>query len=97
MISPKFDLFAKHSLVKKKKKNRSTLYYLHYRFLFLFSLSRYLVCAFLKLGFQLMICLKLENPGTGLDMPLYYIMLPLWIVLPVTIVDLSYTLYENRR
>lgn len=51
----------------------------------------YLVCAVMKLAIQIMICLKLENIGNGaLDIPLYYIMIPLWIMLPVTIADLFF-------
>ncbi len=70
----------------------------------------YLACVLLKLATQIMVCIKLENMGSGssvgqadaaaaaasgdsaasspLDIPLYYIMIPLWIVLPITIVDL---------
>ena len=51
----------------------------------------YLACAAMKLAIQIMICLKLENLGNGaLDIPLYYIMIPLWIMLPVTIADLFF-------
>jgi len=51
----------------------------------------YLTCAVMKLAMQIMICLKLDNRENGaLDIPLYYIMIPLWIVLPVTIADLFF-------
>jgi len=51
----------------------------------------YLTCAVMKLAMQIMICLKLDNRESGaLDIPLYYIMIPLWIVLPVTIADLFF-------
>jgi hypothetical protein len=48
----------------------------------------YLTCAMLVVATQVMVCIKLENLNTSMDIPLYYIMIPVWIVLPVTIVDL---------
>ena len=51
----------------------------------------YLACAVMKLTMQIMICLKLDNrDGGSLDIPLYYIMIPVWIVLPVTVADLFF-------
>lgn len=58
----------------------------------------YFVCAVLKLAAQIMLCLKLENANNkGFDIPLYYIMIPLWIMLPVTCVDVFITLCRNGQ
>lgn len=48
----------------------------------------------MKLTAQIMICIKLEEKA---DIPLYYIMIPLWIVLPVTIVDLFISNLVNKK
>jgi hypothetical protein len=55
---------------------------------------RYFCCAVLKLSTQIMLCLKLENSYT---IPLYYIMIPVWIVLPVTAVDIFVTMLRRRQ
>jgi len=54
----------------------------------------YLCCAFLKLAFEIMVCLRLEKT---VDLPMYYIMLPIWIVLPVTSVDLMVQLRRFKN
>ncbi len=40
-----------------------------------------------------MLCIKLED---HLDIPLYYIMIPLWIFLPLSIADLARELRRGR-
>ena len=49
----------------------------------------YLGVAFLKMAFQVMICLKLEYLQF---MSLYYIMIPCWFLLLVVTCDISFTL-----
>ena len=57
-----------------------------------------LTCALLKLVAQIMLCLKLELevPNSNFKLPLYYVMIPVWIVLPVTVVDVFYTMYHQN-
>lgn len=58
-------------------------------------------CAILKLAAQIMLCLKLDlehsEEHTDFKLPLYYVMIPVWIVLPVTVVDLFYTMYTQSN
>ena len=58
-----------------------------------------LTCAVLKLVAQIMLCLKLELENNkdypNFKLPLYYVMIPVWIVLPVTVVDDIYTINYN--
>jgi len=49
----------------------------------------------MKLAFQIMLCLKLDNEAKRESssyvedfIPLYYLMIPLWILLPATVIDL---------
>ncbi len=57
-----------------------------------------LVCALLKLVAQIMLCLKLENKDNpDFQLPLYFVMIPLWVILPVTIVDVFVILYNSTR
>lgn len=56
----------------------------------------YLTCALFKITTEIMICIKLEHPGTSMDIPLYFILIPVWIVLPVTALDLFRTLVANK-
>lgn len=49
-----------------------------------------LACAILKLVAQIMLCLKLDfeqKEDSNFKLPLYYVMIPVWIVLPVTVID----------
>ena len=59
-----------------------------------------LTCALLKLVAQIMLCLKLELENNqdypNFKLPLYYVMIPVWIVLPVTVVDVFYTMYYQN-
>jgi len=59
-----------------------------------------LTCALLKLVAQIMLCLKLELENSdeypNFKLPLYYVMIPVWIVLPVTVVDVFYTMYHQN-
>jgi len=56
-----------------------------------------LTCAILKLVAQIMLCLKLELENStnhpDFKLPLYYVMIPIWIILPVALVDIFFTLY----
>ena len=44
----------------------------------------YFTCAVLKLSAQIMLCLKLEGIA---EIKLYYLMIPLWLMLPTTAID----------
>lgn len=61
----------------------------------LFKNKHYLIIAsiFLKLAFQIMLCLKLEHKS--LNLQIYHILLPIWILLPLLITDISVTLFKN--
>ena len=48
----------------------------------------------MKLAFQIMLCLKLER--NDFDIPTYYLMVPVWIWLPVTILDLLVILCTRK-
>ena len=62
-----------------------------------FFLFRNLTCAILKLVAQIMLCLKLELENStnhpDFKLPLYYVMIPIWIILPVALVDTFFTMY----
>ena len=63
-------------------------------------LCRNLVLVILKLTAQIMLCLKLEmENGTNspTKLPLYYVMIPVWIILPVTVFDVSFNLYRQSQ
>lgn len=49
----------------------------------------------LKIAAQVVICLKLEYKSLNLD--IYHVLLPLWLLLPVLIIDLSVTLIKTSR
>ena len=58
---------------------------------------------FMKLAFQIMLCLKLDHSAKrnsdGYDsnyIPFYCLMIPLWILLPVAICDLLYILCSRE-
>ena len=43
-----------------------------------------------------MLCLKLELENSSnptFKLPLYYVMIPIWIILPVALVDIFLTMY----
>nr|ADD24454.1 Transmembrane protein 60 [Lepeophtheirus salmonis] len=54
------------------------------------------VCIVLKLTAQIMLCLKLENNDRSIYIPLYYVMIPIWIILAISTVDIFFTLISNR-
>jgi len=57
----------------------------------------YICGVLMKLAFQIMLCLKLESTeGDDFDIPTYYLMLPLWIWLPVTIIDMLVILCTRK-
>lgn len=60
-----------------------------------------LTCAVLKLVAQIMLCLKLDlehsKEHSEFKLPLYYVLIPVWIVLPVTVVDVFYTMYAQSN
>ena len=51
----------------------------------------------LKLTLQIMVCIKLEYPGSSLDISLFYIMIPLWLFLPLAIGDLVRTMRHRTK
>lgn len=65
----------------------------------------------MKLAFQIMLCLKLDNEAKRESasyvqdfIPLYYLMIPLWILVPATVIDLlvilctrEYRTYHNYQ
>lgn len=65
--------------------------------IYIFFLFRNLTCAILKLVAQIMLCLKLELENStnhpDFKLPLYYVMIPIWIILPVALVDIFFTMY----
>lgn len=46
----------------------------------------------LKIAAQIILCLKLEYPKLELD--LHHVLIPLWILLPILIINVSYHLYK---
>lgn len=53
-----------------------------------------LLVIILKITAQIMICLKLEY--RSLNIALYYVLLPFWLLLPILIIDISWTLFFKR-
>lgn len=47
----------------------------------------------LKVATQIVLCLKLEYPS--LQLTVYHVLIPFWLLLPVTIIDVSLTLFKN--
>ena len=64
--------------------------------MFLSLFYRNVTFALLKLTAQIMLCLKLEYKDQ-LNLPLYYVMIPVWIILPVTVADVFHTLYRQSQ
>lgn len=54
----------------------------------------YVAAILLKITAQIILCLKLDYPF--LLIPSYYVMIPLWILLPILIVDIFITLINTR-
>lgn len=52
-----------------------------------------LLMVILKVAAQIMICLKLEYKS--LHLTLYHVLIPLWLLLPILIVDVSFKLYKS--
>ncbi len=52
-----------------------------------------LTACLLKIAFQVMLCIRLEGL---LEVPIYYMMAPLWVFLVVTICDLARELRRGR-
>ena len=76
--------FEKKNLVRFKKKIGKSKLTVIFSFRF-----RYLYCVLMKLAFQIMLCLELEYQyDDNFHIPLYYLMIPLWILLSVTVADL---------
>lgn len=48
---------------------------------------------FLKIATQITLCLKLEYKH--LNLQLYHVLLPFWILIPILIVDVSVTLFKS--
>lgn len=48
---------------------------------------------FLKIAAQVTLCLKLEYKH--LNLQLYHVLLPFWILIPILIVDVSVTLFKS--
>lgn len=51
-----------------------------------------LLVIILKIVSQIMICLKLEYK---LNLTLYHVLIPFWLLLPVVIIDISLTLFKR--
>lgn len=49
----------------------------------------------LKMASQMTCCLKLENQSMNISM--FYVMAPVWIILPLLLVDVFYTLIKRSR
>lgn len=52
-----------------------------------------IVVALLKIAAQIIICLKLEYESLQLSM--YHVLIPFWILLPVLIINVTMTLIKN--
>lgn len=52
-----------------------------------------LLVVVLKVAAQIMICFKLECKW--LELPLYQVLIPFWLLLPILIVDVSVKLYKS--
>lgn len=48
---------------------------------------------FLKIATQITLCLKLEYKH--LNLQLYHVLLPFWVLIPILIVDVSVTLFKS--
>lgn len=55
----------------------------------------YLFAIILKLASQIMLCLKLQNPWIHIST--YYVLTPLWILLPLLIIDVFFTLIRGNN
>ncbi|XP_075219575.1 transmembrane protein 60 isoform X2 [Lycorma delicatula] len=55
----------------------------------------YLFAIILKLASQIMLCLKLQNPS--IHVSTYYVLTPLWILLPLLIIDVFFTLVRGNN
>lgn len=55
----------------------------------------FVLIVILKIATQIVICLKLEY--VSLNLSVYHILIPLWILLPILLVDVSFTLFKNTN
>nr|CAH7743631.1 unnamed protein product [Callosobruchus chinensis]CAH7750931.1 unnamed protein product [Callosobruchus chinensis] len=53
-----------------------------------------LVIVILKVAAQIMLCLKLEYKF--LNLQVYHVLIPVWILLPILIIDVSMTLFKRE-
>lgn len=54
-----------------------------------------IVVVILKIAVQIALCLKLEYKS--LNLQIYHVFLPLWILLPIVILDVSITLFKSMN
>lgn len=52
-----------------------------------------IIVMLLKIATQIILCLKLEYPF--LNLQIYHVLLPLWILLPLLIIGVSVSLFKN--
>ena len=52
----------------------------------------YIFLVVLQQAAQIMLCIKLENIGT---LSLFYVMIPIWIILSASTVDVFQSLFDN--
>ncbi|XP_063930609.1 transmembrane protein 60 [Zophobas morio] len=52
-----------------------------------------IVVALLKIAAQLILCLKLEYES--LQLSIYHVLIPFWVLLPMLIINVSVTLYKH--
>lgn len=53
-----------------------------------------LLIIILKMSAQIMLCLYLEDSA---NIKMYHVLIPVWILLPILIVDVSITLFRNSE
>jgi len=53
----------------------------------------YIFLVVLQQAAQIMLCIKLEN--NGIDLSLFYVMIPVWIILSASTVDVFLSLFEK--
>ena len=67
----------------------------HFSFRFQRSILRklwYIFLVVLQQAAQIMLCIKLENIG---NLSLFYVMVPVWIILSASTVDVFQSLFDN--
>lgn len=52
-----------------------------------------LVVVLLKILAQILLCLKLEYPKLNLEV--YHVLIPVWLLFPILIIDVSITLFKS--